>query len=139
MTAKVGDMGLSRLTSVGSDDSELLDTYLSQASRGPLRWLAPESIERRVFDEHTDVWSFGILCLEMITRKRPYHWIESSREFAEIRADLVDTVLLDHLAHLDGDEVPNEVVELLDSCLERDGKKRPGFSQLAKRLKGVPL
>eukprot|EP00731_Ephydatia_muelleri_P030153 Em0021g676a len=61
---KVGDFGLSE------------DVYISgyfrldKESRGvklPFKWLAPESIQDGVFNEKTDVWSFGVTCWEVFT------------------------------------------------------------------------
>ncbi|KAL5476059.1 hypothetical protein EMCRGX_G025961 [Ephydatia muelleri] len=43
---------------------------LDKESRGvklPFKWLAPESIQDGVFNEKTDVWSFGVTCWEVFT------------------------------------------------------------------------
>jgi len=40
----------------------------------PVRWMAPESIERRVFSSESDVFSFGIVLWEIYTfGKTPYY------------------------------------------------------------------
>eukprot|EP00037_Helgoeca_nana_P008353 m.74267 g.74267 ORF g.74267 m.74267 type:complete len:156 (+) comp18884_c1_seq1:170-637(+) len=48
----------------------------SNATNLPLRWTDPWSILHQVFTFGTDVWSFGILAIEVFTRgTRPYsHW-----------------------------------------------------------------
>ena len=39
---------------------------------GPLKWMAPESILDLVYNEKTDVWSFGIVCWEVLSKSEPY-------------------------------------------------------------------
>ncbi|XP_038066670.1 angiopoietin-1 receptor-like [Patiria miniata] len=69
LTAKVSDFGLSR----GED------IYVQKSStRIPVRWLAIESLTRRVYRSKSDVWSFGILLWEIVTYgSTPYPGIES--------------------------------------------------------------
>ena len=67
---KVADFGLVR--EVAKDTS----VYIAQKpGLSPLRWMAPESLEKRVFSPASDVWSFGILVWEMFNSKKeyPYH------------------------------------------------------------------
>ena len=59
---KVGDFGLSR-------DMHHGDYYRSgQHSELPLKWMAPEAIERQYYTEKSDVWSFGVTMWEIMTR-----------------------------------------------------------------------
>ena len=40
----------------------------------PVRWMAPESIERRIYSTESDVFSFGIVLWEIYTfGKTPYY------------------------------------------------------------------
>jgi len=44
----------------------------------PVRWMAPESIERRIFSTESDVFSFGIVLWEIYTfGKTPYYGFDN--------------------------------------------------------------
>ena len=44
----------------------------------PVRWMAPESIERRVFSSESDVFAFGIVLWEIYTfGKTPYYGLDN--------------------------------------------------------------
>ncbi|XP_055885177.1 tyrosine-protein kinase SRK2-like [Biomphalaria glabrata] len=62
---KVADFGLARIL-----DSE---EYNPQGSRFPIKWTAPEAALRQKFSVKSDVWSYGILLYELMTKGRiPY-------------------------------------------------------------------
>jgi tRNA A-37 threonylcarbamoyl transferase component Bud32 len=80
---KVTDYGLSLLVHTGYTGGTgvaEIQTISSNAA-GPIRWMAPESITRRVYSKKTDVWSFGVLLYEVWTRGMiPYYWIADDKE-----------------------------------------------------------
>ncbi|XP_065842944.1 tyrosine-protein kinase receptor torso-like [Oscarella lobularis] len=57
---KVSDFGLAR--AVYEDGIYSYKT----ARRLPFRWMSLEAIQRRVFSEQTDVWSFGVVMWEVL-------------------------------------------------------------------------
>ncbi|XP_060575152.1 hepatocyte growth factor receptor-like [Ruditapes philippinarum] len=70
---KVADFGLSR---------DVYETsYYSTQSKGtklPVKWMAVESLAGGVFNEKTDVWSYGITLWELMTRGvRPYAAVDN--------------------------------------------------------------
>ena len=51
---------------------------LDQQTELPLKWMAPESIERSMYSEKSDVWSFGITIWEVMTRAiTPYATVDA--------------------------------------------------------------
>ena len=40
---------------------------------GTPEWIAPEVMEGAPYGEKVDIWSFGILLSEIVTRQMPFH------------------------------------------------------------------
>ncbi|KAL1436598.1 hypothetical protein MTO96_049501 [Rhipicephalus appendiculatus] len=59
---RVADFGLSR-------DVYEKDYYSGDnKTKLPVKWMAPESLEKGIYNHKTDVWSYGVLLWELITR-----------------------------------------------------------------------
>lgn len=64
-SAKVADFGLSKVLVEQ-------DAIYSKGDVGPLKWMSPEAIRHKKYSEKSDVWSFGVTCIEILTRESPY-------------------------------------------------------------------
>ena len=64
--AKVGDFGLAREGNEYAVEAE--DEHGNKKKLElPWKWVAPEAALHRSFNQHTDVWSFGITLWELFT------------------------------------------------------------------------
>ena len=69
---KICDFGMSR-----SYDGDISEAVSQQNDKsiddfGPIRWMAPESIENRVFSLKSDVWMFGMTIWEVLHQEMPF-------------------------------------------------------------------
>ncbi|KAL6654822.1 hypothetical protein ACP70R_008287 [Stipagrostis hirtigluma subsp. patula] len=100
MVAHVGDFGLAKIIVEGS--SIVPQSASSMGFRGTIGYAAPEYGAGNMVSVHGDIYSYGILVLEMVTGKRPtdsrFTQALSLREYVELGLrgrvlDVIDTRL----------------------------------------------
>ncbi|KAF5400585.1 hypothetical protein PHET_06094, partial [Paragonimus heterotremus] len=96
--------------------------YHASGGRMPIKWLAIECIQGKIFSSKSDVWSYGVTLWEMCTF--------GARPFEGIRArDLLDR--LEKGMRLPQPETTSiEFYSLLLNCWEADPNRRPTFQEL---------
>jgi len=73
LVSKVADFGLSRGAN-NESSPETEDYYKSSSGVFPVRWTSPEAMETLKFSPASDVWSFGIVVIELLQDgETPYH------------------------------------------------------------------
>ncbi|XP_027770103.1 proline-rich receptor-like protein kinase PERK5 isoform X1 [Solanum pennellii] len=137
--AKVADFGLAKLS---SDNL----THVSTRVMGTFGYMAPEYASSGKLTDRSDVFSFGIVLLELITGKRPIdpsNIMEDS--LVEWARPLLKTALeegkYDELvgAPFEGNNVPKELHRLVvcaAASTRHSAKRRPKMTQIMRALDG---
>ncbi|CAI2348772.1 unnamed protein product [Caenorhabditis sp. 36 PRJEB53466] len=112
-TAKVSDFGLSR---VGAQ------YQMDPNKKAPIRWLSPETLQTFLYTQATDVFSFGVLCWEVIENgTMPY----PGMLVAEVHAKVVKE---DYRMAVNP-AAPEPLKELIRKCWLRDPLQRMTMEQ----------
>lgn len=114
---KITDFGLAKLL-----DYKQLE-FQAAGGKMPIKWLALECIQHRIFTHKTDVWSFGITMWELFTYgQKPYE----------------NTLARDISSLLEkGERLPQppictiDVYMIMIKCWMLDAESRPSFQELA--------
>lgn len=90
LLAKVSDFGLARIMNTkqngGGDGNDLEYYRMSKEMPIPIRWTSPKSIEYFIFNEHSDMWSYGVTLIELYTKAdRPYGTWSNNQVINEIK------------------------------------------------------
>ncbi|KAG8842589.1 hypothetical protein FRB96_005250 [Tulasnella sp. 330] len=110
------------------------DALMSQTrSQSALRWWAPETQTHQILSVHTDVYSWGMTVLEIISGVQPYHTIKSIGKLVNMiiqsvtprREDYEMSVLLRD----------DQLWDWLESCWVGDPEKRPPMDLIIEKLK----
>jgi serine/threonine protein kinase len=124
LCVKIADFGLSR-------DIYEKDYYTDKnmKRRLPIKWMSPESLEARIFNTKTDVWSYGVLVWELITRgMTPYPHVDN-------------VYILYHLKQgyrlTKPQYCPESIYTILLKCWSLNPRSRPSFSKLNDHLQRI--
>ncbi|KAM7251780.1 hypothetical protein ACFE04_023663 [Oxalis oulophora] len=137
--AKVADFGLAKLS---SDNY----THVSTRVMGTFGYLAPEYAASGKLTEKSDVFSFGVMLLELITGKRP---IDPHSSMDETLVDWARPLMTRSLEDGNYDELADPLLERnynteemarIVACaaasIRHSAKKRPKMSQIVRALEG---
>ncbi|KAL6619940.1 hypothetical protein ACP70R_035079 [Stipagrostis hirtigluma subsp. patula] len=138
--AKVADFGLAKFT---TDNN----THVSTRVMGTFGYLAPEYASSGKLTEKSDVFSFGVMLLELITGRRP---VDTTQTFMDDSlVDWARPLLIRALEDGDYDALvdprlgkdfsPNEMARMIAcaaACVRHSARRRPRMSQVVRALGG---
>ncbi|KAK7283439.1 hypothetical protein RIF29_12955 [Crotalaria pallida] len=114
---KIADFGVARV----HDQSGIMT-----AETGTYRWMAPEVIGHKPYDHKADVFSFGIVLWELLTRKLPYEHLSPLQAAVGVVQKGLRPEIPEHTHPM--------LVELLHRCWHQDPSLRPNFSEILEFL-----
>ena len=96
--------------------------------KGTFQWMAPEVIRGNTYSESSDVFSFGIIMNELVTRVPPYQGTD--------KKDVAKKVVINpkYRPKFDTKKVPKDWADLMIKCWQHDEKKRPTFNEVIDKL-----
>ncbi|KAL7156125.1 hypothetical protein ABFS83_03G121800 [Erythranthe nasuta] len=137
-TAKVADFGASKL--VPQDQ-----TQLSTMVQGTFGYLDPEYMQTNQLTEKSDIYSFGVVLLELLTGRGAIRFdkpeVEKNLSYfflSLLKEDRIQEIIDDSIVG-DNYEQIMEVAKLAKECLNVKGEDRPSMKQVAMELEGLRL
>ncbi|KAJ4772084.1 Wall-associated kinase family protein [Rhynchospora pubera] len=132
--AKVSDFGSSRFIPIDQK-------HVITAVQGTFGYLDPEYMHTGQLSEKTDVYSFGVIVIELLTRQKPVFTNESgeainlSNYFLQSLRDgsyteLIDADIREQLT----EEELMDMIDLVKMCLKMRGEERPTMKEVEMRL-----
>jgi len=117
---KISDFGMSRYI--------LEDVGITKSNVGPLKWMSPESILKKIYSPASDVWSFGVLLFEIFSKSNPYPEYDAVQAAVQV---------CEHGLRLSPPKnAPQIIKTIMMECFHIDPSNRPSFSQITEKLKG---
>uniref|UniRef100_A0A8B9RKA1 receptor protein-tyrosine kinase n=1 Tax=Astyanax mexicanus TaxID=7994 RepID=A0A8B9RKA1_ASTMX len=124
-TVKVADFGLAR----DVYDKEYYSVHNKSGVKLPVKWMALESLQTHKFTTKSDVWSFGVLLWELMTRGAP--------PYSDVNSFDITVFLLQGRRLLQPEFCPDALYNLMIECWHPKPKRRPTFSELVSRISAI--
>mmetsp|Transcript_34524 Transcript_34524/g.32891 ORF Transcript_34524/g.32891 Transcript_34524/m.32891 type:complete len:387 (-) Transcript_34524:298-1458(-) len=123
---KLYDFGLCRCVKKRSCNTQ---SYEMTGNTGSLRFMAPEVVLGKAYNEKVDVYSFAVIVWLMATNKAPFKGYDRSMHRSRV-------VHGGERPKCDSDW-PREFIDLLEACWHESSVQRPSFSQISDLLEDI--
>ncbi|KAM7481407.1 hypothetical protein LguiB_005990 [Lonicera macranthoides] len=137
--AKVADFGTSRTIAIDQ-------THLTTRVSGTFGYFDPEYFQSSQFTEKSDVFSFGVVLVELLTSQKP---ISSTRSeemrslityfMAALKENRLFDIIDPRVLKEGGKEEIRMVANVAKQCLNLSGRKRPTMREVTMELEGIRI
>ncbi|MCP9257350.1 Tyrosine-protein kinase [Dirofilaria immitis] len=112
LDVKISDFGM-------SDDRLIVQD--EKLEKVPVKWLAPETMQQKVYSNKTDIWSYGVLVWEIYSDgSEPYPGLTNIQTRAKI-------VVQNYRMEIPK-EIPSGVAKIIQQCWAKNPDERPDFT-----------
>ncbi|XP_067663814.1 uncharacterized protein [Haliotis asinina] len=125
--AKIADFGFSKLKHE-ADQNAAKASKMKEQIQGSPAWMAPELLQAGEVTPKADVYSFGIILWEMLTREIPY---DGSSMF-----QILEKVRLNKRPDIPA-ECPVELAGFIARCWDNNPARRPVFKEVLSTLESL--
>ncbi|XP_078066020.1 macrophage-stimulating protein receptor isoform X2 [Mustelus asterias] len=122
---KVADFGMARDVL----DKEYYSIQDHRKAKLPVKWMALESLQTQKFTTKSDVWSFGVLLWELLTRGAP--------PYPEIDPYDVTRYLLKGRRLPQPEYCPDELFDIMLRCWDPKPEMRPKFTEIVYEIETI--
>ncbi|OQR96261.1 protein kinase [Achlya hypogyna] len=102
---------------------------------GEVQWSAPEMLMDGDYAERVDVYSFGVLLVEMDTHEIPF--LNEAEAFS--RSDFIGMLVTGRLRHRPSATCPPPIRDIVAACVQHDPALRPNMPTVLQMLQAVSL
>jgi serine/threonine protein kinase len=130
--AKIVDFGLAKLTEKRKEEQEGEDHTQEGMVMGTVAYMSPEQVQGKIVDQRSDIFSFGCILFECVTRKRPFQ--------SDTAIDMMHRIVFGQappIGELNPD-APEELDRIVRKCLAKDPDERfQSIKEVAVDLKNL--
>ncbi|KAM0897644.1 hypothetical protein ACQ4PT_022416 [Festuca glaucescens] len=136
LTAKVSDFGASRYIPIDQ-------TGVTTAVKGTIGYLDPMYYYTGRLTEKSDVFSFGVLLVELLTRKKPFLYRSGGDDvglvshFISLLAEGNQDEIIDPQVMEEEDGEVKEIATLAAMCIQLKGEDRPTMREVEMKLENL--
>ena len=119
-TRRNSDFGMAR-----EIDDEAYENQTKQGV-GPVRWMAPEQMQKRAYSKMSDVFAFGVVLYEIWAREMPWKGSQNLKVAMDVSSGKRMTP---------PDSMPEAIRTLMLECWQAAPSSRPVMNDVQRRLR----